>query len=41
MGLLLNPGRRQVDVSKDLKVADVLYRGSTLHELQNNYIFTF
>jgi hypothetical protein len=30
-GTLLNPGRRQVDVSKDLKVADVLYRG--LHSM--------
>jgi len=30
-GVLLNPGKRQVDVSKDLKVADVLYRG--LHSM--------
>ena len=30
-GVLLNPGKREIDVSKNLKVADVLYRG--LHSM--------
>lgn len=35
-GVLLNPKRRQVDVSKDLPVADVLYRG--LHSMSHKTI---